>query len=125
MRYVFTDDAVPVLRHNLPYVHLRTQADKIDSHAAKLPPQPRGVLELGEFAFGTNKGLTHFTNDILWDEKIYGTLHIAFGRAYPKYGGENKSAIHWDCVKEMRHEGEVTVDGQCVMRNGDLLFHQI
>ncbi|MDP2966614.1 MAG: aminopeptidase [Pelolinea sp.] len=84
-----------------------------------------GASLLGEFAFGTNKGLKHFTNDILWDEKIYGTLHIAFGRAYPQYGGENKSAIHWDVVKEMRNKGGVTVDGKYVMSNGDLLFNKI
>ena len=83
------------------------------------------LLLLGEFAFGTNHGLKQFTNDIMWDEKIYGTLHIAFGKAYPQFGGENKSAIHWDVVKEMRHEGEVTIDGKTVMRDGKLLFDQI
>ena len=84
-----------------------------------------GASLLGEFAFGTNHGLKQFTNDIMWDEKIYGTLHIAFGKAYPQFGGENKSAIHWDVVKEMRNEGEVTIDGKSVMRDGKLLFDQI
>lgn len=104
---------------------VKATASKNEDFLNQVLSTDEGASLLGEFAFGTNKGLTHFTNDILWDEKIYGTLHIAFGRAYPQYGGENKSAIHWDVVKEMRHEGEVTVDGQCVMRNGDLLFHQI
>ena len=82
-----------------------------------------GASLLGEFAFGTNKYLTHFTNDILWDEKIYGTIHLAFGRSTP--GGNNDSAIHWDVVKEMRQEGEVSIDGVAVMKNGDLLLNQL
>ena len=104
---------------------VKATASKNEDYLQKVLATDAGASLLGEFAFGTNKGLTHFTNDILWDEKIYGTLHIAFGRAYPKFGGENKSAIHWDVVKEMRHEGEVTVDGIYVMRNGELLFNQI
>ena len=75
--------------------------------------------------FEPSHRLKQFTNDIMWDEKIYGTLHIAFGKAYPQFGGENKSAIHWDVVKKMRNEGEVTIDGKSVMRDGKLLFDQI
>ncbi len=104
---------------------VKATASKNGDFLSEVLSTDEGASLLGEFAFGTNKNLIHFTNDILWDEKIYGTLHIAFGRAYPKYGGENKSAIHWDVVKEMRQEGEVTVNSQCVMRNGELLFNQI
>jgi aminopeptidase len=82
-----------------------------------------GASLLGEFAFGTNQYLTHFTNDILWDEKIYGTIHIAFGRSTP--GGNNDSAIHWDVIKEMRREGEVSIDGVTVMKDGQLKFNEI
>jgi aminopeptidase len=82
-----------------------------------------GASLLGEFAFGTNEFLTHFTNDILWDEKIYGTIHLAFGRSTP--GGTNDSAIHWDVVKDMRREGEVSIDDMTVMKDGNLVFDQI
>ena len=84
-----------------------------------------GASLLGEFAFGVNKGLTHFTNDIFWDEKIYGTIHIAFGRAYTGYGSDNKSAIHWDVVKDMRKEGKVFIDDMCIMNEGELLLDSI
>jgi len=104
---------------------VKATASKNEDFLNNVLSTDEGAGLLGEFAFGTNKGLTHFTNDILWDEKIYGTLHIAFGRAYPMFGGENQSAIHWDVVKEMRREGEVMVDGKCVMRGGELLFDQI
>ncbi len=85
----------------------------------------KGASLLGEFAFGTNKGLTHFTNDLFWDEKIYGTIHIAFGRAYAGSGGDNMSAIHWDVVKDLRQEGEVYIDDKCVMSGGELLLDNL
>jgi aminopeptidase len=82
---------------------------------------------LGEFAFGTNPGLASFTNDILWDEKIYGTVHVALGRDYmmKQEKPENFSKIHWDIVKDMRQQGEVIIDGVTVLRNGRLLFDEI
>ena len=87
-----------------------------------------GSNMLGEFAFGTNPGITKFTNDILWDEKIYGTIHIALGRSYDSYKSEaakNYSAIHWDIIKDMRQDGEVLIDGVTVLKDGKLLFDQI
>ena len=77
---------------------------------------------VGEFAFGTNPAVNRFCNDILIDEKIGGTVHIAFGRSYPQCGGHNESAIHWDIVKDLRAEGRVEVDGTPVLDNGRFLF---
>jgi len=87
-----------------------------------------GAKYLGEFAFGTNPGITHFCNDILWDEKIYGTIHVALGRSYDFYESDdakNDSAIHWDIIKDLRQEGEVIVDGVTVLKDGKLLLDQI
>jgi aminopeptidase len=77
-----------------------------------------GASRIGEFAFGTNPAVTHFCKDILLDEKIGGTVHIALGRAYPDTGGTNQSAIHWDIIKDVRREGRVYVDGGLVFENG-------
>lgn len=71
---------------------------------------------------GTNRALDRFCGDILWDEKIGGTVHIAMGRAYPECGGTNRSAIHWDIVKDLRRGGEVAVDGKAVLRDGRFLL---
>jgi aminopeptidase len=60
--------------------------------------------------------MKYFCKDILWDEKIVGTIHIALGRAYPENGGTNKSAIHWDIVKDMREDGEVYLDGKLIFQ---------
>ncbi|WP_410960409.1 aminopeptidase, partial [Salmonella sp. SAL4431] len=64
-----------------------------------------GASLIGEFSFGTNPYVTAFTKDILIDEKIGGTVHIALGRSYPESGGDNRSAIHWDIIKDIRREG--------------------
>lgn len=80
-----------------------------------------GASRIGEFAIGTNPYWTIFCKDILLDEKIGGTIHIALGRAYPQTGGTNQSAIHWDIVKDMRQEGEIYLDGKKVYQNGVFL----
>ncbi len=76
-----------------------------------------GASRLGEFAIGTNEGVTRITRNVLFDEKIAGTMHCALGAAYPNAGGINKSAIHWDIVTDMR-EGRITVDGSVLYENG-------
>jgi aminopeptidase len=76
-----------------------------------------GSRRLGELGIGTNKGITRFTKNILFDEKIYGTIHLAIGRAYEECGGTNKSAIHWDMIKTMK-EGSIVLDGEQIQKNG-------
>jgi aminopeptidase len=77
-----------------------------------------GSRRIGEFGIGTNRQITTFCNDILFDEKILGTVHFALGRSYTECGGVNSSALHWDIVKDLREEGEITMDGTTVFRNG-------
>lgn len=81
-----------------------------------------GSSKIGEFAIGTNPEVTRFCKDILLDEKIGGTIHIALGRAYPKTGGRNMSAIHWDIVKDMREEGEIYLDDKLIYQKGQMLI---
>jgi len=81
-----------------------------------------GASSIGEFAFGLNPKLRYFCKDLLLDEKIGGTIHIALGRAYPETGGVNKSAIHWDIVKDMRQFGEVFLDDTLIFKNGQILL---
>jgi aminopeptidase len=80
-----------------------------------------GASLIGEFGIGTNPHIDRFSKDILLDEKIGGTVHIALGRAYPECGGTNESAIHWDIIKDTRREGAVFADGEPVLRNGRLV----
>jgi len=76
-----------------------------------------GSLFLGEFAFGLNYGITRATKNILFDEKIGGTIHMAVGAGYPETGSQNRSAIHWDMIKDMK-QGRVYVDGKLMYEGG-------
>jgi aminopeptidase len=78
-----------------------------------------GARYLGEFAIGTNYGIQKFTKNILFDEKIGGTFHLAIGAGYPETGSVNKSAIHWDFICDMRQDSEILVDGKLFYKNGD------
>ncbi|MFB3922913.1 MAG: aminopeptidase [Terriglobia bacterium] len=81
-----------------------------------------GADRIGEFGLGTNPVVTRFCKDILIDEKIGGTVHIALGRAYPACGGSNTSSIHWDIIKDTRKNGTVFADGEPVLRDGEFLM---
>ncbi len=77
-----------------------------------------GARRLGEIAFGTNTGIDRFTRNILLDEKIGGTMHMALGAGYPETGSTNRSAIHWDMICDLRAGGKATADGETVLENG-------
>ncbi len=72
---------------------------------------------IGEFGIGCNPKITKFTKNLLFDEKIGGTIHLALGSAYKDNGGGNDSAIHWDIVKDMK-KGRIVLDGKIVQENG-------
>lgn len=80
-----------------------------------------GARYIGEFAFGVNHSVTTPINDILFDEKMAGSIHFALGNAYPISDNGNKSAIHWDLILAQTEEyggGNVFIDGQLIRQNG-------
>ena len=77
---------------------------------------------LGEFAIGTNKDITQFTGNILFDEKIGGSFHMALGAGYPETGSKNKSAIHWDMICDIRKDSEILADSQPFYKDGQFVF---
>ncbi len=81
-----------------------------------------GTERIGETAIGTNYGITKFTKNMLFDEKMGGTIHMALGNSYPESGGLNKSAIHWDILKDMKKDGEIYADGKLFYKNGKFLI---
>jgi aminopeptidase len=80
-----------------------------------------GADRIGEFAIGTNYGITKFTKNMLFDEKMGGTIHMAIGASIPESGGLNKSALHWDILKDMKN-GEILADGKTFYKNGKFLI---
>jgi aminopeptidase len=77
-----------------------------------------GARRLGELGIGTNYGIATGTKEILLDEKIGGTVHMAIGMSYPETGGQNDSAVHWDMVCDLRQGGSIEVDGVELQRDG-------
>ena len=80
-----------------------------------------GANGVGEIAFGLNYEIDRFTRNILFDEKIGGTMHLALGMGFEALGGQNRSALHLDLICDLRGEGEVYADGELVWRNGQFL----
>ncbi len=76
-----------------------------------------GARTLGEWGIGTNYGIQRFSKNMLFDEKIGGTIHFAVGMGFPECGGKNESGLHWDMLCDMA-ESEITVDGELFYKNG-------
>jgi len=98
------------------------KAGKNENYLHKMIETDAGSSYLGEFAIGTNTDIDRFTGNILFDEKIGGTFHMALGAGYPETGSKNKSAIHWDMICDLRTDSEITVDGQLFYKNGQFVF---
>ncbi|MDI9478958.1 MAG: aminopeptidase [Bacillota bacterium] len=81
-----------------------------------------GACYVGEVAIGCNYGITRFTRNMLYDEKIGGTIHLAIGSSYPETGGKNKSTIHWDMLCDMKKGGLIYADGKKIYENGEFLI---
>ncbi len=81
-----------------------------------------GANRFGEAAVGTNTGIKKFTKNMLFDEKLAGTIHMALGLAIPKAGGKNESAIHWDMLADMSNGGEIYADDELVYQNGRFII---
>jgi aminopeptidase len=81
-----------------------------------------GARRLGEFGIGCNEGIQRFMKNVLFDEKMAGTVHLAVGQSYAFQGGKNTSAVHWDMVKDLRNGGRIELDGEVVQENGTWIF---
>ncbi|MBU0569950.1 aminopeptidase [Patescibacteria group bacterium] len=98
------------------------RAEKGEVDLNKILDMDKGARFIGELGFGNNYAIKQFTKDILFDEKIGGTVHIALGKGYKETGSKNASALHWDMICDLRKNGEVLFDGKVVQKNGKWLF---
>jgi aminopeptidase len=92
-----------------------------DSYLQALLGMDDGARGVGEIAFGLNYEIDRFTRNILFDEKIGGTMHLALGMGFEDLGGQNRSALHFDLICDLRRDGEVYADGEPIWRNGRFL----
>jgi aminopeptidase len=87
-------------------------ADEGQDFLIAMLDQDPGARRIGEVAFGTNRAIDRATGQILFDEKMGGSFHLAFGAGYPETGNCNKSALHWDLIASLGEGSRVTLDGK-------------
>jgi aminopeptidase len=100
---------------------VHASAEQNEELLLQLLDMDEGSRRLGEFGVGVNFGIDRFSYDILYDEKIGGTVHLALGRAYAECNGINQSALHWDIIKDLRQEGAIYLDGKKILEKGCFL----
>ena len=96
---------------------INAKASKNEEFLKEMLATDKNSSYVGELGIGCNPKINLFTKNLLFDEKIGGTIHLALGNAYPENGGGNDSAIHWDIVKDMHHS-KIIVDGKTIQENG-------
>ena len=90
------------------------QGQQVLDRVFKIP----GTRRFGEAAIGTNYGINRFTKNILFDEKIGGTIHMAIGQSYLQAGGKNESTVHWDMIADMTQSGEIYANDEKIYEKG-------
>jgi aminopeptidase len=96
-------------------------AKKNEEFLLKMLDTDKNARILGELGLGTNYGITRFSKDILFDEKIGGSFHLAVGAGFEECGGKNVSGLHWDMICDARKDTEMIVDGKLFYRNGKFM----
>jgi aminopeptidase len=97
-------------------------AEKNQQFLLEMLESDAGARYVGEFAIGTNYEIDRFSHNILFDEKLGGSFHMALGAGYPETGSKNKSVIHWDMICGMQKDAEILLDGEVVYKNGKFVF---
>jgi aminopeptidase len=101
---------------------VNASAEKNEEYLLTMLDSDEGSRYLGEFAIGTNYGIQKFTKDILYDEKIGGSFHMAVGAGYPETGSKNLSSIHWDMICDIQEDSEILVDGDLLYKDGKFMI---
>ena len=111
---------------------IKASADKGQADLNKILDMDSGAKRIGELGIGNNFQITKFTKDILFDEKIGGSIHLALGKGYKETGSKNESALHWDMIKDLRKTasdkslasqgGELWFDDKLVQKDGKWLI---
>ena len=101
---------------------VRHSASKNEEFLGTVLDTDTGSRMVGEIAIGTNYGIKQFTKNMLFDEKIGGTVHMAVGASLPEAGGVNESSIHWDMICDMRSSGQIFADGKLIYEKGEFVI---
>jgi aminopeptidase len=96
---------------------VKEQATKAADFLTATLNTDQGSRHLGEFGIGTNYAIPRFTKNMLFDEKLGGTIHLAVGLGFPEVGGKNESGVHWDMLCDMS-DSEIRFDGELFYNDG-------
>lgn len=100
----------------------KAHAEKNEAFLMEMLDSDAGARFVGEFAIGNNYEIDRFSHNILFDEKLGGSFHMALGAGYPETGSKNKSIIHWDMICGMQKDSEMLLDGEVIYKNGKFIF---
>ncbi len=101
---------------------VKATAEKNQDYLHALLDTDEGAKIFGESGIGTNYNIKNSVKQILFDEKIGGTVHFAIGSAYEECNGKNKSAVHLDFIRDLRKGGKMYADGKLIQENGKFLI---
>ena len=101
---------------------VKASAEKNEEFLLKMIDTDEGARFLGELGIGTNYGISRFTKNILYDEKIGGTFHFALGSGFGEAGGGNESSIHWDLITDATKDTEMHADGELFYKDGKFVI---
>ena len=101
---------------------VKAEAEKGEEFLHAMLDMDEGSKGIGEIAIGTNDEIQEVTGNILFDEKIGGSIHMAVGASYPETGGKNVSGLHWDLIKNMKNGGKIYADDILIYENGKMLL---
>jgi len=100
---------------------VEASAEKGEEYLHAMLDADAGARYLGELGIGTNYGIPRATKNVLFDEKLGGTVHLAVGRSYEQTGGKNESSVHWDLICDLRNGGELYVDDELLQKDGQFV----
>ncbi len=98
------------------------KAEKGEDFLISMLDMDAGSRFVGEIAIGTNDRVKDVTGNILFDEKIGGSIHMALGASYPETGGKNESGLHWDIIKNMKENSKIFLDDKLIYENGKFVI---
>lgn len=124
-------DFPAIYRGNMSHkIHLTLENGKVVKSSAEVGEDflnsmldmDEGSRFVGEIAIGTNERIKKVTGNILFDEKIGGSIHMALGASYPETGGVNVSGLHWDIIKNMQVNSSIYADDKLIYKDGKFVI---
>ncbi len=103
-------------------------AEANDPLIEKILDTDPGCRYLGEFAVGTNPKVTQPMANVIFDEKLTGSIHLALGNCYDFADNGNKATIHWDMILMLNEQyggGQLFFDDLLIMDNGRFVVDEL